>query len=200
MKGFSSSFFNVPTGRNDFSVGTLLVAEPFMNDKWFGRAVIVIIDNDEKGTAGVVLNNRLTTSLSEVFKDVTAKDVPVFCGGPLGHDRLLMVHTLGDDIVRDARMILPGLWLGGRFEDALNYVNAGYPTDGHLRFIIGYSGWSEGQLSDELNDNTWALATGRVSAKELLTGADDAYWHKVVGEMGDKYRRWRVLPRDIRAN
>lgn len=201
MRSLSTSFFFVPNENNSFSVGNLLVAEPFMRDKWFERSVIAIFDHSENGgTTGVVLNNELTTTLSEVFKDVETNDIPVFCGGPLGHDRLFFLHTLGEQIIPDAKEIFPGLWMGGRFSSALEYVNSGYPHEGSIRFFIGYSGWSPGQLSQELKEHTWAIPENKFDASTLLTGEGNSYWHKIVKQMGAKYRPWQVLPQDSRAN
>lgn len=199
MKRISSSFFNIPTEIRSIKQGDFLIAEPFMKDRWFGRSVISIIDhNDNEGTTGVVLNNELATTLSEVFKDIEANDVPVFCGGPLGHDRLFFLHTLGDTIIPDSREISPGLWLGGRFAPVVDYINSGYPHAGVIRFFIGYSGWSRGQLAEELSEGTWAVADQKFD--NLLTGEGDRYWHKIVRQLGDQYRRWDVLPQDVRAN
>ena len=201
MKGLSKSFFFVPNERKAVQPGELLVAEPFMKDKWFGRSVIEIIDNDDiTGTTGIVLNNRLTATLSEVFSDITAKDVPLFCGGPVGHDRLFFIHTLGDTIIPEAKEISPGLWIGGRFASAVDYVNSGYPTESSIRFFVGYSGWSAGQLASELRDNTWAVPERDYNAHSLLTDSGDKFWHKIVKEMGEKYRPWLLLPQDSRAN
>ena len=200
MKGLSTSFFFVPNGRNSAAPGELLVAEPFLKDKWFGRSVIAIIDDDERGTTGVVLNNQLDTTLSEVFSDIEVPDIPVFCGGPLGHDRLFFLHTLGDEIIPEAREISPGLWLGGRFSSAVEYVNSGYATEGTMRFFIGYSGWSKGQLSEELQDETWAVPAKNIKASSLLVGEGDKYWHKIVNQMDSRYRPWLLIPRDARAN
>lgn len=201
MKGITTTFFNIPTHRRNVKEGDILVAEPFMNDKWFGRSVITIIDHsDRKGTTGVVMNNELATTLSEVFSDIETQGVPVYCGGPLGHDRLFFLHSLGDTIIPGAREIAPGLWLGGKFASAVEYINSGYPHPGTMRFFIGYSGWSAGQLDDELKENTWAMPSRHFSPSTLLTGHGDKYWHKIVGQMDRRYRPWRVLPQDARAN
>lgn len=201
MKGLLNSFFFVPNGRNSVKVGELLVAEPFMKDKWFGRSVISVIDSSEnEGTTGLVLNIEITATLSEIFNDVKRDGVPVFCGGPVGHDQLLFLHTLGDGIIPDGKEILPGLWLGGNFSSAVEYVNSGYPIDGHIRFFVGYSGWSPGQLADELNENTWAVPDRAFSSHGLLTGNGNNYWTKIVASMGNRYRPWLVVPEDSRAN
>ena len=201
MKRLPSDFFKVPRQGSSVEIVSLLIAEPFMKDKWFGRSVIAIIDNNEReGTVGLVMNNPLATTLKDALPSITTEGVPLYSGGPVGHDRLLFIHSVGNDIIPGGAEISPGLWLGGNYESMVDYVNHGYPIEGHIRFFIGYSGWSSGQLYDELKSKTWALTINPLSPAESLTGEGDAYWHKVVAGLGDEFRAWNILPRDIRAN
>lgn len=200
MKNLSSSFFTVPSGQTSVETGDMLVAEPFLRDKWFNRSVITIIDNDEDDITGVVMNNELATTLSDLFKDIETPNIPVYCGGPLGHDRLFFLHTLGENIIPSSKEITPGLWLGGKFAPAVDFINTGYPHEGSIRFFIGYSGWTKSQLAEELKENTWAVPKQKFEATSLLSGEGDKYWRNIVKRMGDRYRPWTVLPQDSRAN
>lgn len=201
MKSFSKSFFYVPNRNTKIEEGALLIAEPFMRDKWFGRSVILLIDNGEEGTTGLILNNELETTLDEVLGgDISTEGIKVYCGGPVGHDQLIFVHNLGEHIIPGGHEVAPGLWVGGNYEAMKEYVNLGYPTEGSIRFMIGYSGWSAGQLAGEMNSNSWALTHRRPDSHELLSGAGDKYWHKIVKGLGENYRPWQLLPADFRAN
>lgn len=201
MKKLDTSFFNVPLEKTEVKTGDLLIADPFMKDKWFGHSVISIIDHgDAEGTTGVVLNLPLPSTLDEVFKDVTREDIPVFCGGPLGHDRLFFIHTLGDGIIPGSTEISPGLWLGGQFPAIVEYVNSGYDIESNVRFFVGYSGWSAGQLREELTHGSWALTEKRINPHTLLDGGGASYWHKIIRELGRDYRKWGLLPGDTTAN
>lgn len=96
-------------------------------------------------------------------------------------DRLYFLHSLGD-IFPGARQITDRLWVGGDFDTMRDYINSGYPTDGQVRFFIGYSGWDAGQLENELHDHVWAV-TEIPQGQNPLIGSDDAYWHKLVRSM-----------------
>lgn len=197
------SIFNLKTIKLPVHEGDLLIAQPFLDEDWFSRAVISVIDYDRKnGATGVVLNNLMTYTLGEVLDGVApgAHDIPVFCGGPVSQDRLYFIHTLGTQIFAGAREYAPGLYIGGDFDSAMQYVNEGYPVDGCLRFFVGYSGWSPGQLEQEMRDDTWAISPVIGEPADLLRGEGDPYWHRIVRQMGTAYRSWQLLPRDLHAN
>ncbi|MDE6555897.1 MAG: YqgE/AlgH family protein [Duncaniella sp.] len=183
------------------AVGNILVAEPMLRENYFNHAVICIFDHEDRGeTLGVVLNNRSGYQLSQLIDGVKEGiSIPVFVGGPVATDRLYFLHTLGE-IIPDSREIIPGLWIGGDFEAMLKYVNDGYPVDGNMRFFVGYSGWSPGQLSEELSRHVWAVAQPPEAGVLMAPPGDDSLWHELVRRLGPSYRAWRFHPRDTTAN
>nr|MBD5377055.1 YqgE/AlgH family protein [Bacteroides sp.] len=201
MSDLSSFLFNINISAASPEPGSLLVAEPFLRESYFNHAVICLIDHGPgHATMGVVLNKLSGHYLGELVEGISEKvEVPVFCGGPMSCDRLFFLHTLGDTIIPGAREINGGLWIGGDFEAMKQYVNAGYPLEGHIRFFIGYSGWEDGQLEGELRGNVWAVAPVSRPA-DLFTGAEDAFWHRQVRNMGECYRGWLYHPQNPRAN
>lgn len=200
LMDFEKSLFriDIPTGSPD--AGKLLVSEPFMTDQYFSHSVISLVDYDRDGTSMGIVMNRATSytvgQLIEGFDDDV--DAPVFCGGPLSPDRLFYIHRLGN-LFTGCREISRGLWIGGDFDQMKEYVAAGNPTAGLIRFFIGYSGWEARQLDREISQHVWAVADA-LSPKKMLTGADDAYWHRMVRTMGEEYRPWLLHPMNPQAN
>ncbi len=202
MKGIDTTFFKVTTAKLPVNAGDILVAEPFLDESYFCRSVISIIDHDDKdGTTGVVLNHAIDTPLADVLDGITLPHpITIYCGGPLGHDRLFFIHTLGDGIIPGARLYGNGLWIGGDFAAAVDYINQGYPVEGFIRFFIGYSGWTSGQLMREVHDDTWAVIPEPTASPDILQGEGDHYWHRAVRTLGEAYRAWQLLPQTIHAN
>ena len=202
MIDFASLLFKIDIPQEcDPQVGSLLVAEPFLKESYFNHAVICLVDHSEgQSSMGVVLNRISGHELQDLIDGISCADpVTVYCGGPVACDRLYFLHTLGPDIIPDTREVSHGLWIGGDFEAVKDYISAGYPVDGHIRFFIGYSGWDAGQLDDELRQSVWAI-TQPGSADTLLTGAEDSMWHRYVRSMGTPYSCWRYHPQNPRAN
>lgn len=202
MRDLTTSLFNVPARAARVGQGSLLIADPFIEEAYFNHSVVSIVDYDENdGALGLVMNNKTGHTLDCYLDGVSAdSNVPVYCGGPLGPDRMVFMHTLGEEVFAGAKQFAPGLWLGGNFDAAIDYVNSGYPLDGLLRFFIGYSGWTAPQLKNELRESSWAVADFPSDKTMLLSLSDDAYWHRYVRMLGEHYRAWQLMPREPRAN
>lgn len=200
MSSIKSLLFDIDLNSDAPKQGALLVAEPFLRERFFNHAVICLVEYAKgKNTMGIVLNIETDINLQSIVAEVTNPDpIPVFCGGPLSNDRLYYLHTLGN-IIPDAKEIIPGLYIGGDFNAIIDYVNSGYPIDTKIRFFIGYSGWDIDQLEEELSQNVWAITTIDDCAS-LLHGANNAYWHNTVRRMGHKYRGWLYHPTDPTVN
>ncbi len=198
---FESSMFNFRTVKRLAERGSLLVAQPGLSEGWFRHGVITLINHDRNtGSMGVVMNNRLPLTLQSLIENITRKeDIDVYCGGPVNGDQLFFMHTLGD-LLPGAFEVSPGLYVSGDFDIMKNYVNSGYPLEGHIRFFVGYSGWEAGQLDRECLDDVWAVTPTPFTPEQALTGTDDAYWHKTVRAMGASYATWLRHPKNPSLN
>lgn len=194
MKSLNDGLFNIDITTQPPQRGSLLVAEPFLADQYFIHAVITLIDYAEGVSAmGLVMNRISGFTLGQLVGGIDDKvDIPVFYGGPISHDCLFYMHRLGA-LISGASEIAPGLWIGGDYNQVMEYVKDGYPTDDLLRFFVGYSGWEPNQLEKEIETHTWAV-TSQLAASQMLTDSDDVYWHKVVRSMGPEYRSWLFHP------
>ncbi len=196
MKMLNSHLFNIDLPNEKPCAGSLLVAEPFLKESYFHHAVVCLVDyEDGEVSMGLVMNKSTDYFLSDLVGNVSREEpIPVYCGGPMSHDRLYFIHTLGD-IIPGAKAIRDtGLYIGGDFDCLIDYVNAGYPVEGNVRFYLGYSGWDAGQLDAELRQNVWAVAS--LPDGGVLTGSDDSYWHDMVRSLGKDYRWWRYHPQN----
>ena len=202
MNDLNTQFFKVGGAKPMPCAGHVLIADPFISEDCFNHGVVSLIDYlPEEGTTGVVLNNRAEYKLGELLDGIDSSiEIPVFCGGPLGQDRLYFIHTLGQNIIPKARRYADGLYIGGDFEAAERYVNQGYPTEGCIRFFIGYSSWAEGQLEHEIMNEQWVNMKFPLSPDDIITGAGDRFWHRFVGYLGSAYRTWSLLPRNAVCN
>ncbi|MDE6423796.1 MAG: YqgE/AlgH family protein [Muribaculaceae bacterium] len=182
----------------DLSCGSLLIAEPLMRGDIFSRSVVMILDVDKKqGHLGLVLNKKLSVSLNELIPDMgIEREIPVFSGGPVDQSRLFMLHTLGD-LFKGSSELIPGIYVGGSIEDVYGYLMDGGELDGKIRFFLGYSGWTYGQLRGEIDRHIWAVREDpQPDISRLLQGRGNNYWRREVGLLEGDYRSWLNVPRD----
>ena len=183
--------------------GQFLLSEPFLNDPWFGRKVVFLCDHDEEGTMGFVLNNGMGRTLTSLLPDSEQWpiDHEVHRGGPVHADSLFYLHRLGDR-VQNSIPVLPGLWLGGEYEDLAVAMESGGVKPGDVRFFAGYSGWGGGQLQGEMSQRSWYVHDAPVASKveTVLDAAPGDLWGEMLREKGGGFERVTTWPTDPSLN
>lgn len=200
MKSIESFLFNIDIIKAKPYQGALLISEPFLRERYFNHSVICLTEYEKGKTAmGIVLNKTTMFHLQDLIETITTEeDIPIYCGGPLSCDRLFYIHTLGN-IIPDSVKIIDGLYIGGNFDNIINYINCNWDTNKYIRFFIGYSGWDINQLDEELLKNVWAVAPIN-NIETLFEGEENAYWHKYVRTMGNAYKGWLYHPENPQSN
>jgi putative transcriptional regulator len=180
------------------SVGRMLIAQPFMSEPYFGRSVVLLTQHSDLGSMGLVLNKPLKLFLHEIVEGVIIEEnIPVFCGGPVGAKSLFYLHNI--DEIPQSLKIAQNLYLGGDFDWLMENLNAGLGLTGRVRFFLGYSGWDEGQLTEEINQQSWLVS--KLSTEEILhLSGYDTLWARSMQSMGGKYKRWAEFPQNPNLN
>ena len=174
--------------------GGLLISAPFLRDYHFARSVVLVIDHNEEGSMGLVLNknfSRLMTLNELVPALATLPPIPLYKGGPIGRETLFYLHTLS--YLKDALPLGNGLYLNGDFNEMQKYILSGAPTQGVVRFFMGYAGWQKGQLKQEIEANTWLINND--SEVDLLNMYLRDLWRETLCDMGGKYAVWSRYPK-----
>ena len=181
--------------------GSLLVAKPTVGDFFFKRSLVLIVDADEgEGAMGVVVNNYTGYNLRDIMPEIeTVDEIPLLLGGPVGPQMLFYLHTLGPEIIPESVDLGNGVWFGGEFDAIKRYVEVGGPIEGRTKFIVGYSGWSAGQLDSEIKRHDWAVLD-KADSELLIGNGDEDCWRDAVSRFGDRYRLWLNLPCDPTNN
>lgn len=174
----------------DSLAGKILLAMPNMDDPRFHRSAIVICAHDENGAMGLVINHPLpglsfAAMLDElnIPKDAARvadlSDIPVFGGGPVENARGFILHSL-DFKIGDTIVIADDIGVTGTV-DALRAVAAGEGPQ-KMIFVLGYSGWTAGQLEKEIQDNVWLVAD--LDQNLLFTVPLEAKWAYGIKTLG----------------
>ena len=173
--------------------GSILISSPFMNDYHFTRAVVLLIEHNDEGSMGIIMNKdfRYHILLNDLIPELEfAQRVPVYKGGPVSRETIFFLHTLKD--LEGALPLGNGLYLNGDFNAVQQYILDGKPIEGVIRFFAGYAGWDHGQLAKEIKENSWLI--GKAGKETLLNQHFRDLWHTSLNEMGGKYAIWARYP------
>lgn len=178
--------------------GRVLVSEPFLNDAFFSRAVILLCDHSSEGSFGFVLNNFMEAGLKDLIPSFPDVDIRISIGGPVDERNLYFIHSLGVR-VENSQEIEGGLFIGGKFEDVKNLLIEDKDNAKYFRFFIGYSGWDIGQLEEELKEKSWIVLKD-LSKEALLDAHNDDLWKDLMAKMGGKFEVMSNFPKNPSDN
>lgn len=175
--------------------GKILISEPFLQDAYFNRSV-VLITSDQEGFVGFVLNKFAEFSVHETVKGFPEFNAKISIGGPVRVDTIHFIHTLGEAIPESVPLI-DNLWWGGDFEHLRKLVAEGFVSENQVRFFLGYSGWDSQQLERELVENSWLVADLNA---ETIMNSEQNIWKQTLDGLGSKYRLWSEFPENPTLN
>lgn len=167
--------------------GRLLIALPAIEDPRFKQAVILVCTHNEDHAMGIVLNKAAEDlSLPELLDQlgVDGREAPddrhVLIGGPVGKDRGFVLHSEDYDSDGATLDICEGVCLTAT-RDILHAMASDAPPE---RFVValGYSGWSGGQLEQELADNVWLV--GDADLPLVFDPSLDTKWSRALARIG----------------
>ena len=162
--------------------GQLLVSAPGMFDPNFARTIVYVFDHHD-GSAGVILNRPSDLLVSEAIPDLPGRlaDPPVvFFGGPVRTEHALFLGSRGGST------------------EAIDQESADWGSYDRIRVFAGYSGWSDGQLDEEIASGGWFVVDG--DAADVMTAEPEALWGRVLERQGGGLARYRWYPEDPSLN
>ncbi len=178
--------------------GDLLISEPLMPDNNFSRTVVLLCEHNDEGSFGFVVNRSSEVKLKDVMEDFDNAPHTVFVGGPVQQDSLHYIHCV-PDLLDDSIEIKKGVYWGGNFEQLKAQVQRNSIAENEIKFFIGYSGWGEGQLMDEMKLNSW-IVYKKTTSEQIFNTKPEELWKLTLENMGGKYRMYSNYPVDPRLN
>lgn len=173
----------------------ILVSEPFLEDPSFYRTVVQLVEHNDKGTVGFVLNQPSGFQLCDLLDDCDL-EIPVYIGGPVQQDTLHIIHRI-TDIPEAVHLVGNACW-SGRFDLIRIMLDEQLAKVSDVRFFLGYSGWDKGQLRNELNQKSWILAEGK---ENYIFDADANLWKHILQDLNNgQYQYLANAPKDIQLN
>lgn len=190
--------------------GHLLVATPLLTDPNFARAVVFVLDHDEDGTLGVVVNRPTHVDVTAVlppWSELTSSPQVVFQGGPVALDSALGLAAIdggaaassnsGDDGADEPlgwRRVFGGIGLVDL--DAPPEILAAELRS--MRIFAGYAGWGPGQLEDEIAEGAWYVVDA--DPADAFSESPDDLWRRVLKRQTGELAFVATFPDDPSMN
>lgn len=177
--------------------GSLLVSAPLLPEP-FWHAVILLLEHDESGTLGVVLNQRTTVDVGSVlpaWRDHVTGGPELFQGGPVSLDTALGLAAAEGEPEGFRRVA-----------GSLGVIDLDVPVDelaprlAAVRIYAGYAGWSPGQLEGEIEEGAWAVIEPADPVSDAFLADPDDLWEMVLRRAGGTLAWWVHCPPDPSVN
>ncbi|WP_190020518.1 YqgE/AlgH family protein [Streptomyces hiroshimensis] len=190
--------------------GRLLVATPALADPNFDRAVVLLLDHDEEGSLGVILNRPTPVGVADILESWAAlagEPGVVFQGGPVSLDSALGVAVVpgeGNDKAGAPAVAGDGPLGWRRVHGAIGLVDLEAPPEllaaalGSLRIFAGYAGWGPGQLEDELVEGAWYVVESEPG--DVSSPDPSQLWRAVLRRQRNELAMVATYPDDPSLN
>jgi len=179
------------------SKGKLLVSEPYLPDPNFERTIILLCEHNAEGSFGFVMNKPSLARLGDIMQDLKEIDAPVFIGGPVQQDTLHYIHRLPK--LEESTLVKDGIYWGGNFDQLVSLIETKQVAASDIKFFLGYSGWSVGQIDEELKEESW-IVCDKVNEELLFDIKAEAMWQYTLRSMGGRFSVYSNYPEDPRLN
>ncbi|MFC2117852.1 YqgE/AlgH family protein [Bacteroidota bacterium] len=197
MSVLDLDFFKIEHNNIDPEKGKVLISEPFLQDTYFKRSVVLLTEHNEDGSIGFVLNNPIDFSLDEILKNFPDFEANISLGGPVSTSTVHFIHSLGK-LIPDGQQVSGNIQWGGDFDEITTMIKAGLINKNQIRFFVGYSSWYPDQLNKEISENSWVVS--ELSDTDIMEKSEKDMWKYSVKSLGKKYKRWMEYPENPNFN
>ncbi len=173
-------------------VGLLLLSEPFLDNEYFTRSVILLCEHNERGSFGFVLNNFLEKNFDGLPEYILESNPKISIGGPVEVSHFYFIHSFGDKVPGSSELV-NGIFLGGDFEILKSLLKAEEHPEKCVRYFLGYSGWDAQQLNDEIKEKSWVVCRPKNNSW-IMDTKNDNLWEDSLKSLGGKYEMFSKFP------
>lgn len=177
--------------------GQLLLDGGKLSGSFFHRAVVFVCQHDAEGAFGLMINRPTGHTIQELCSEIIPERfeaLTVQVGGPVQPGALSFLIA---DSTFEGAQIIPEVAMGHSFEQLIELGESFSPHQ-NVKLFSGYSGWSPGQLDDEVKQGSWMIQPA--SRKLLFDLSIDDLWRHIMYQQGWEERLLADSPDDLSSN
>ena len=168
--------------------GKILIAAPNLFD-FFRRTVVLVVEHNDQGAFGVVLNRRADAEVLELVPDLgplVERGAPLWVGGPVSPDSIVVIGEFEDASASY-----------GEITGRIGVVDPEADSEPvRARVFVGHSGWAPGQLDREVEQEMWLVSD--VEEDDVFSEQD--LWAEVISRRGGEFALLATMPEDPSLN
>jgi putative transcriptional regulator len=178
--------------------GNFLISRYNLPDPNFRETVVFLIEHNEEGAFGFIINRLLDLHIAEVLPQLQgdrAQNSRLYLGGPVQKEYIMALHDgMG---IESGVEVVPGVYFEPVFENLFPYFQD-QDVPARILTFAGYSGWGSGQLENEMENDTWMTLPGD---QDLVFVDDpDKGWRKALRAKGGLYQVFADTTQDPELN
>ena len=177
---------NASKDNNNSLTGHLLIATPLVQDSYFARSVIYLCSHNDEGAMGMIVNNPVENvdmqdilEQLEIDSQIKLRDFPIHFGGPVEANRGFVVHS-SDYTTQGSMIEKNGVVVTANVSILQALAQGKGPDQGML--VLGYAGWSAGQLESEIESGSWIVVPA--SRKLVFDTDNEIKWNVAIATLG----------------
>lgn len=176
--------------------GKILISTPDISGDVFSRSVVLVIDHNDNGAFGLILNkknNNMSSRLLEIF----GFKVDVYEGGPVENDKIFFICK-ADKVTENYSTITDEFYLTEDIENVVSAIIDQRIAVSDIKVFSGYSGWAAQQLESEIQRKMWTVVD--VYNLDYTTPNDQSLWKNIMQNLGGEFLLWANAPQDVTMN
>ena len=176
--------------------GKILISTPDISGDIFSRSVVVVVDHNENGAFGLILNKK-NNNMSSRLLDIFGFKVDVYEGGPVENDKIFFICK-GRPITEIYSEITDEFYLTEDIENVVSAIIEQRISVNDIKVFSGYSGWAAQQLEGEIRRKMWTVVD--VYNLDYTTSSDQSLWKNIMQNLGGEFLLWANAPQDVSMN
>lgn len=176
--------------------GKILISTPDVSGDIFSRSVVLMIDHNENGAFGLILNKK-NSEMSRKMNNIFGFPVEVYEGGPVENDKIFFI-VKGNPVTEVFDEIGEGFYITEDIQKIVAEIIEGRLQLSHVKIFSGYSGWAAQQLESEIHRKMWTVVD--VYNLDYTSPNDQGLWKNIMQNLGGEFLLWANAPEDVSMN
>ncbi len=176
--------------------GKILISTPDVSGDIFSRSVVLIIDHNNNGAFGLILNKK-NKELSRKVSKIMGFSTDIYEGGPVENSKTFVIAK-GNPVTDYFISINNEYYITEDIQSITSSILEGTLSIDEIKVFSGYSGWAALQLESEINRKTWTVVD--VYNLDYTLPNDQNLWKKIMQNLGGEFLLWANSPEDVSLN